>query len=163
MHLRLTPQPLNRPSTQGHTDDDSGSYEYLVYQKVLVAIAAQFDLWPVTEYDDFQLDALLDAPEPSSDGSKLFRRFKAGFTAEHPSIPTASRLNCAFVFVKGRAHAEGARAVLPPRPPTHAPPPEPAGCEDEDGAEDEVTRTARPVSLYKRPSRARKPASNASV
>jgi hypothetical protein len=72
-----------------------------VYQRVLVALAAKFDLHPVTEYEDFQLDDLLDPPTASSDGSCLFRRFHPNFEGSHPSLELASKLNCAFVFRKG--------------------------------------------------------------
>lgn len=72
-----------------------------MYQKVLVALAAQFDLHPVKDYEDFQLDDVLEEPVKSSDGSALFRRFKSNFPGSHPSLELASKLNCAFVFRKG--------------------------------------------------------------
>lgn len=84
-------------------DDGSGSYEYLVFQKVLVAIAHDYDLHPVADYDDYELDEVLEAAETSKDGTRLFRRFKPSFPGSHPSLIAASRLNCAFVLRKGKA------------------------------------------------------------
>eukprot|EP00892_Ulva_mutabilis_P000157 jgi/Ulvmu1/10141/UM006_0095.1 len=83
-------------------DDGSGSYEYLVFQKVLVDIAQNYDLHPVTDYDDFELDEVLEPAETSKGGTRLFRRFKPNFPGSHPSLIVASRLNCAFVLRKGK-------------------------------------------------------------
>ena len=82
-------------------DEGEGSFEYLVFQKVLVQLAKTCDLHPVTEYDDYELDEALEQPVASSDGSKLFRRFSPVFKGSHPSLVLASRLNCAFVLRKG--------------------------------------------------------------
>jgi hypothetical protein len=88
-----------------------------VYQTVLVKLAAQFDLHPVTEYEDFQLDDLLDAPAKTSNGTPVFRRFRPNFEGSHPSLELASKLNCAFVFQKGLPR-EGKPAAAPHVPPT---------------------------------------------
>lgn len=87
--------------TQGHDAEDEGSYEFLVYQKVLVGIAQEFDLHPVVDYDDFELEELLEPASVSSDGTRLFRRFIPNFEAD-ASVRVASALNCSFVFRKGR-------------------------------------------------------------
>lgn len=94
-------------------DDGSGSYEYLVFQKVLVAIARDYDLHPVAEYDDFELDDVLEPAETSSDGTRLFRRFRPRFPGSHPSLIAASMLNCSFVLRKGKPEAAVEREAAP--------------------------------------------------
>ena len=92
-------------------DDGAGSLEYLVFQRVLVPLAKKHGLHPVIDYGDADLDAVLAPPVPSSDGSALFRRFRASFPGAHPTLEVASQLNCAFVLRKGGGDAgEGARA-----------------------------------------------------
>lgn len=99
-------------------DEGEGSFEYLVFQKVLCSLAATFDLHPVTEYDDFQLDDELEPPAKSSDGSLLFRRFRPNFPGCHPSLMLASKLNAAFVLRKGGGDgaADGADAATGDEP-----------------------------------------------
>lgn len=82
-------------------DDGSGSLEYLVFQSVLVALAKEQGLHPVTDYGDDELDSVLSESTVRRDGSSVFRRFKASFAGKHPSLEVASQLNCAFVFRKG--------------------------------------------------------------
>ena len=151
---------------QGHSDDDTGSYEYLVYQNVLTLLAAKYDLWPVTDYYDFDLDALLDPAKASADGSKLFRRFRADIEAEH-SIKAASRLNCAFVFVKGRSHFEDSRQLEQAgqnEEHTYAPHREEhRGAHMNDDRRDDLDGAdqrgrSQNASVFKRPSRSRRPA-----
>jgi hypothetical protein len=55
----------------------------------------------VTEYEDFELDDILEPAVKSCDGSSLFRRFKPSFPKSHPTLEIASKLNCAFVLCKG--------------------------------------------------------------
>jgi hypothetical protein len=81
---------------------------------VLIAIAKEFDLHPVVDYDDFELDDVLEEAKASSDGSRLFRRFKPTFQGSHPSLLLASRLNSAFVFRKGKVEE---KADVPERDP----------------------------------------------
>jgi hypothetical protein len=90
-------------------DDGEGSYEYLVYQSVLVDIAKQFDLHPVLDYGE-ELDEILKSSEARSDGRSLFRQFDPKIPGLHPSLQLASKMNCAFVFRKG-APMEALRAA----------------------------------------------------
>lgn len=85
-------------------EDAEGSYEYLVYQSVLIQIGRQFDLHPVLEYPE--LDDVLEPAEQRKDGKAvLFRRFKPDIVGLHPSLQLASRVNCAFVFRKGKTES----------------------------------------------------------
>lgn len=106
--------------TQGH-GVSLGSYEYLVYEKVFVAVAAEFGLQPVTDYvsdaEGFQkryhehrpLQDLLE-----QDTGPLFRHFRPRFPfTTDSSLTKASKLNCTFVFQKVAA------------PPTRLPTPVP--------------------------------------
>lgn len=76
-----------------------------------MAIALDYGLHPVADYDDFELDEVLEPAETSKDGTRLFRRFKPSFPGSHPSLIAASRLNCAFVLRKGKP--EDAAAAAP--------------------------------------------------
>lgn len=148
---------------QGHEEGDDGSYEYLVYQNVLVPLAKKFDLHPVTDFNDDELDQVLDPAQASSDGSKLFRRFHPRFPASPPGISSASALNCAFVFVKGARHADGAGAHESADADTDAPRQSLKRVREEDSlaAEDQqaqqqaalLARTAASQSKYKRSSK----------
>lgn len=45
---------------EGHEGFTEGSHEYLVFEKVLLAVAAKYGLHPVTDYDDPSLDQCFD-------------------------------------------------------------------------------------------------------
>lgn len=45
---------------EGHEGLTEGSHEYLVFDKVLLAEAAKAGLYPVTDYDDPELDQLFE-------------------------------------------------------------------------------------------------------
>ena len=45
---------------EGHEGLTEGSHEYLVFEKVLLGVAAKYGLHPVTDYDDPSMDALFD-------------------------------------------------------------------------------------------------------
>lgn len=86
-------------------EDAEGSYEYLVYQSVLADIGRKFDLHPVVDYGP-ELDEVLDPAQTRKDGKSLFRRFATDIQGLHPSLQIASRVNCAFVFRKGKPGSE---------------------------------------------------------
>lgn len=92
----------NAVPSQGE-EEDKGSYEYLVYQSVLVDIGRRFDLHPVLDYPE--LDDILEPAEQRKVGKALFRRFLPNIVGLHPSLQLASRVNCAFVFRKGMPDA----------------------------------------------------------
>ncbi|KAL3148006.1 hypothetical protein ABBQ38_014301 [Trebouxia sp. C0009 RCD-2024] len=85
-----------------------GSYEYLVYEKVFVAVAAEFGLQPVTSYaaDTEGFQAQYHDQRPlhdllQQDTGPLFRHFKPQFPfTTDTSLTKASKLNCTFVFQK---------------------------------------------------------------
>lgn len=85
----------------GGDKNTSGSYEYLVYSNVLVAVAAQVGLKPVLRYED---DALEECFEPS-DEKKPLKHFNPHFIGSDDSLEKASRLFTAFVFQKTHGNA----------------------------------------------------------
>ena len=91
-------------STLQGEEDDEGSYEYLVYQNVLIGIGSRFNLHPVIDYPE--MDDLLEPAQKRKDGKPVvFRRFKPDIEGLHPSLQLASAVNCAFVFRKGKPPA----------------------------------------------------------
>lgn len=46
---------------EGHEGFTEGSHEYLVFDKVLMGLAAKYGLHPVTDYDDPSLEQLFEA------------------------------------------------------------------------------------------------------
>lgn len=94
--------------TQGH-GVSLGSYEYLVYEKVFVAVAAEFGLQPITDYaseSTEEFEAQYHEHRPLSDlleqdSGPLFRHFKPRFPCQaDTSLTKASKLNATFVFKK---------------------------------------------------------------
>lgn len=80
----------------GGEQGTEGSLEYLVYQNVLIAVAAQCGLKPVLSYDDPELEALF---EPA-DTKNVLKHFAPCFPESDPSLERASALFTAFVFQK---------------------------------------------------------------
>lgn len=80
----------------GDEQGTEGSLEYLVYENVLVAIAAKFGLNPVYSYDDIELESCFDSGEEK----KVLKHFKPYFPSSDWSLETASSLFSAFVFQK---------------------------------------------------------------
>lgn len=80
----------------GGEQGTEGSLEYLVYQNVLVAVAKEFGLEPVVEYNDPALEACL-RPE---DAGRVLKHFAPSFPESDPSLEIASSLFTTFVFRK---------------------------------------------------------------
>lgn len=80
----------------GGEEGTEGSLEYLVYQNVLVGVAKEYGLEPVTQYDD---PALEDCLKPE-DATRVLKHFFPSFRSSDPSLSIASSLFCTFVFKK---------------------------------------------------------------
>jgi len=80
----------------GGEQGTEGSLEYLVYQNVLIGVAAQYGLRPVLDYGDAALEGCFDP----GDKEKLLKHFAPYFPGSDPSLERASSLFTAFVFQK---------------------------------------------------------------
>lgn len=105
------PQPFGSPyvcaigdTVTGGEEGTEGSLEYLVYQSTLCAVAREFGLEPVTEYDDPELERHLQ----KRDVTRVLKHFAPSFPGSDPSLTIASSLFCTFVFRK-RADDENKR------------------------------------------------------
>jgi len=83
----------------GGEQGTEGSLEYLVYQNVLVHVAAEFDLEPVYDYEDTELESCL----LESDKGRVLKHFAPHFPDSDPSLERASSLFTTFVFKKKEA------------------------------------------------------------
>eukprot|EP00873_Tetraselmis_striata_P007411 jgi/Tetstr1/427675/TSEL_017800.t1 len=103
--------------TEGHEIDGRkglGSYEYLVFRNVMEGVAAQFNLFPVLNYGDPEMDGLF----LEEDRDMLFKHFKPDYPHSPPGLEEASGVNVAFCFQK-REGGKDEGVTLPPLPPPH--------------------------------------------
>lgn len=76
--------------------ESEGSYEYLVYQSVLVAVAAEYGLFPVRDYGNARLTDMFE----KEDVDNPLKHFRPKFKFADPSLSRASSIFAAFVFQK---------------------------------------------------------------
>lgn len=115
----------------GGEQGTEGSLEYLVYQNVLVAVAKEFGLEPVVEYNDPTLEACL-RPE---DAGRVMKHFAPSFPGSDPSLERASSLFTTFAF---RKREDGGVRVKEPTPVPQQQ--EQGGTEGVDGPTDPRTK-----------------------
>ena len=94
----------------GGEQGTEGSLEYLVYQNVLVAVAKEFGLEPVIDYQDVDLESCL-RPD---DSGRVLKHFAPSFPGSDPSLEIASSLFCTFVFRKVDRNGPGQDEAAPP-------------------------------------------------
>ncbi|EKX48235.1 hypothetical protein GUITHDRAFT_105843 [Guillardia theta CCMP2712] len=80
----------------GEVEDSDGSIEFMVFEDLLIEMAAEVDLVPVLEYDRLAFGKLLSL-EATKYG--LFKHFIPVYDNVE-ELETVSKLNCAFTFVK---------------------------------------------------------------
>eukprot|EP01026_Neomeris_dumetosa_P078147 TRINITY_DN84410_c0_g1_i1.p1 TRINITY_DN84410_c0_g1~~TRINITY_DN84410_c0_g1_i1.p1 ORF type:complete len:535 (-),score=75.56 TRINITY_DN84410_c0_g1_i1:227-1831(-) len=96
-------------------DGNIGSHEYLVFNSVLEGLARQYNLVPIHDYDDADLQRLVDYR-----GQRVLKGFTPYFRNSHKSLEWASEINTSFVFQKltqNQETGERMETYLPPKPP----------------------------------------------
>jgi hypothetical protein len=153
-HWRGAPAPFGSPYVCAIGDTvtagdkgTAGSFEYLVYARVLEGVAAEVGLRPVLAFDDAELEAML---EPADARAGVLKHFAPRFPGSDPSLERASALFAAFAFQKV-GPGEAARAPAR-RDPAAAPAVAAAAAKRPAAAAAAADAPAKPpVQLFKRP------------
>lgn len=93
----------------GDTVTEGKSLEYLVFFNVFIGIASQFNLFPVSDWGNEDIDRLFKF----EDKKETFKHFKPDFRNSDISLSKASALNVAFVFQKRENQSQKRPASVP--------------------------------------------------